>query len=80
MDATCVPRCCGRDRVYAAGFRHDLAGRAEMHSLELDFPAGAARENRAVLILNGWIDWADGSTFMAAVARRAAGLSCRTCR
>ena len=56
----------GRDRVYAAGFRHDLAGTAETHALELDFPAGAARQNRAVLILNGWIDWADGSTFMAA--------------
>ena len=24
------------------------------------------RHNRAVLILNGWVDWADGSTFMAA--------------
>jgi tetratricopeptide (TPR) repeat protein len=55
-----------RDRSYAAGFRRDMAGRAEMHSLELTFPAGAARDNRAVLILNGWIDWADGSTFLAA--------------
>ncbi len=55
-----------RDREYVKGFRHDLAGTAEMHSLELDFPAGTAPDNRAVLILNGWIDWADGSTFMAA--------------
>lgn len=58
----------GRDRVYAAGFRHDMAGTAEMHALELDFPAGAARQNRAVLILNGWIDWADGSTLLVRVA------------
>lgn len=55
-----------RDRVYAAGFRHNSAGVAEMHALELKFPKAAARENRAVLILNGWIDWADGSTFLAA--------------
>ncbi len=54
-----------RDRVYAAGFAHDAAGRAAMHSLTLDF-GRAARANRAVLILNGWIDWADGSAFMAA--------------
>ena len=55
-----------RDRVYADGFRHDMAGVAEMHSLDLDFGPGAARDNRAVLMLSGWIDWADGSTFMAA--------------
>jgi len=55
-----------RDRVYADGFRHDMAGVAEMHSLELDFGPNAARDNRAVLMLSGWIDWADGSTFMAA--------------
>ncbi|MBP1775425.1 MAG: Tetratricopeptide 2 repeat protein, partial [candidate division NC10 bacterium] len=55
-----------RDGVYVKGFHHDAAGKAEMHALELDFPAGVARDNRAVLVLNGWIDWADGSTFMAA--------------
>ena len=43
-----------------------MAGVAEMHSLELDFGPNAARDNRAVLVLSGWIDWADGSTFMAA--------------
>jgi tetratricopeptide (TPR) repeat protein len=54
------------DRRYASGFRHDAAGVAETHALELKFPATAARDNRAVLIMNGWIDWADGSTFLAA--------------
>ncbi len=53
------------DRIYAAGFRHDYAGRAGMHSLDLDFGPQAAPANRAILVLNGWIDWADGSTFMA---------------
>ncbi len=31
--------------------------------MELDF-GSAAPDNRAVLILNGWVDWADGSTFL----------------
>jgi tetratricopeptide (TPR) repeat protein len=55
-----------RDRVYDGGFGHDYAGRAAMHAIELDFGPQAARDNRAALVLNGWIDWADGSTFMAA--------------
>lgn len=55
-----------RDRVYARGFKHDMAGVAGMHAIDLDFGANAAKDNRAVLMLNGWIDWADGSTFMAA--------------
>ncbi|HEX2385669.1 MAG TPA: FG-GAP-like repeat-containing protein, partial [Candidatus Binatia bacterium] len=37
-----------RDRVYARGFRHDMAGRAEMHALDLDFGRSAAKNNRAV--------------------------------
>src|ERR1039458_6569434 len=36
-----------------------------MHTLDLDF-GNAARGNRAALILSGWVDWADGSTFLAA--------------
>lgn len=62
-----------RDRVYDVGFEHDYAGRAAMHALELDFGPQAARGNRAALVLNGWIDWADGSTFMAE-AQGGAGL------
>jgi hypothetical protein len=54
-----------RDRVYPDAFRRDVAGIAEMHHLDLDF-GSAARTNRAVLILNGWVDWADGSTFLSA--------------
>ncbi|HWQ52051.1 MAG TPA: tetratricopeptide repeat protein [Bryobacteraceae bacterium] len=62
-----------RDRVYADGFRRDFAGVAEMHALELDFGT-AAPDNRAVLILNGWVDWADGSTFRASSQDSAAAL------
>ena len=36
--------------------------------------AGAAPDNRAVLILNGWVDWADGSTFLAPRRRTQRGL------
>jgi hypothetical protein len=54
-----------RDRVYPDSFRRDAAGIAEMHTLDLDF-GPTAPGNRAVLILSGWVDWADGSTFLAA--------------
>lgn len=54
-----------RDRAYPDSFRRDQTGIAEMHTLDLDF-AGAASANQAVLILNGWVDWADGSTFLSA--------------
>jgi tetratricopeptide (TPR) repeat protein len=63
-----------RDRVYPASFQHNLSGVAQMHSLVLDFGRDAARDNHAVLILNGWVDWADGSTFLAAAQERKEGL------
>jgi Tfp pilus assembly protein PilF len=49
-----------RDRTYPDGFRRDAQGRAEMHSLTLDLPAGG------VLYLHGWVDWADSSVLVAA--------------
>ncbi len=60
-----LPRLLHRDRTYPDDFRRDYLDVAELHSLDLDF-GKAAPDNRAVLILNGWVDWADGSTFMAA--------------
>lgn len=62
-----------RDRRYPDGFEHGLQGVAAMHTLELDF-TGAAQENRAALILHGWVDWADGSTFLAQAQESRAGL------
>ena len=47
-------------------FRRDAAGVAEMHRLDLDFGRGAPA-NHAVLVLHGWVDWADGSTFLRAM-------------
>ncbi len=62
-----------RDRVYADGFRRDYAGVADEHVLELDF-GRAASGGQAVLVLNGWVDWADGSTFRRAAQQNKAGL------
>jgi tetratricopeptide (TPR) repeat protein len=54
-----------RDQRYPDAFQRDHAGVAELHTLDLNF-AGAASAGKAVLVLNGWVDWADGSTFLAA--------------
>ncbi len=53
-----------RDFVYP-DFRRTSTAVAELHWLDLDFGKAAAW-NHAVLILDGWLDWPDGSTFLAA--------------
>jgi tetratricopeptide (TPR) repeat protein len=53
-----------QDRVYPSAYERDASGVAELHYLDLDFGSAAAA-NRAVLVLHGWVDWADGSTFLA---------------
>jgi tetratricopeptide (TPR) repeat protein len=68
-----LPLLTARDRRYPSGFTRTDSGVAEKHALTLDF-GGAAQSNRAVLILNGWVDWADGSTFMAAAQESKQGL------
>ena len=52
------------DQSYPDAFRRDASGVAELHTLDLDFGKIAASGNHAALILNGWVDWADGSTFL----------------
>jgi len=54
-----------RDRTYPNFYKRSSAGVAERHTLTLDFGKAAAKNN-AILVLNGWVDWADGSTFLAA--------------
>jgi tetratricopeptide (TPR) repeat protein len=51
-----------RDQRYPSNFERDLVGVAETHFLELDFGPNAAPDNQAILVLHGWVDWADGST------------------
>jgi len=53
-----------RDFVYP-DFARTSTATAEIHSLTLDF-GKAVPSNQAVLILDGWFDWPDGSTFLAA--------------
>ncbi|HEV7505164.1 MAG TPA: FG-GAP-like repeat-containing protein [Thermoanaerobaculia bacterium] len=69
-----LDRLLARDQRYPDGFRRDTAGVAELHRLDLDFGREAASGNRAVLILSGWVDWADGSTFLSAAQGRPGGL------
>jgi hypothetical protein len=61
-----LPPLLERDHVYVNGFSRDVEGIAEPHAVDLDFGPAAARANRAVLVLTGWVDWADGSTFLKA--------------
>lgn len=67
-------RITRRDGVYADTFVRDHAGTAETHAIDLDF-SGAAPANRAVLVLNGWVDWADGSVFLAQSQQGGRGLT-----
>jgi hypothetical protein len=71
--ADVLPQILRKDRVYPTSFRRDFMGKAELHTLDLNF-AGAASDNRAVLVLSGWVDWADGSTFMNAAQQPGGGL------
>ncbi|MBV9300692.1 MAG: VCBS repeat-containing protein [Acidobacteriaceae bacterium] len=58
-------RLTQKDHKYPDAFAHNTAGVAALHTLNLDF-GNAAPENGAALVLNGWVDWADGSTFLGA--------------
>ena len=53
-----------RDQRYPDAFQRDHAGVAELHTLDLNF-AGAVPDGKAELVLQGWVDWADGSTFLS---------------
>jgi len=66
-------RLLARDRAYPDGFRRNAAGIAELHALEIDF-GDAAPDGRAILVLSGWVDWADGSTFLGAAQESRTGL------
>jgi Tfp pilus assembly protein PilF len=67
------PALLAKDRTYPDGFERNYAGVAALHTLDLDF-GGAAPDNRAVLVLSGWVDWADGSTFLGASQEDPRGL------
>jgi Tfp pilus assembly protein PilF len=60
-----LPLVTSKDQRYPADFERSKTGLAAIHTLDLDF-ASAAPEGSALLLLNGWVDWPDGSTFLRA--------------
>jgi Flp pilus assembly protein TadD len=50
-------------RTIAPPFKRTMLNTAEMHNTEVHFDASLPAEG-AFLVLNGWVDWADGSTFL----------------
>ncbi|MCP5110874.1 MAG: hypothetical protein GY953_08580, partial [bacterium] len=62
-----------RDSRYPDGFSRSRLGVADLHALELDF-GDAAGANNAVMVLSGWVDWADGSTFLGRAQEADGGL------
>jgi tetratricopeptide (TPR) repeat protein len=68
-----LPRLIKRDATYPDRFHRDYNGVAALHHLDLDF-GKASPDNRAILILNGWLDWADGSTYRRASQESKQGL------
>jgi tetratricopeptide (TPR) repeat protein len=72
-----LPRLIAKDGRYPDHFRRSETGVAELHSLDLDFGDAAGRDapsGKAILLLNGWVDWPDGSTFRRASQESEAGL------
>jgi len=66
-----LERLTRKDRAYPDDFARDYAGVAELHHLDLDF---GEVSGDAVLVLSGWVDWADGSTFLGTSQENPAGL------
>jgi tetratricopeptide (TPR) repeat protein len=54
-------------------FRRTISAVAEMHSLTMQFPADAPA--KGALVLSGWTDWPDGSTFLSASQELPDGLT-----
>ena len=69
-----LPRLIKKDEKYPDQFERTDSGIARPHTLELDF-GKAAPSGKALLVLNGWLDWPDGSTFRAASQEYRGGLA-----
>jgi tetratricopeptide (TPR) repeat protein len=67
-----LPLLLRADQKYPDQFERSEAGAAETHTLELDF-GNAAPSGHAALLLQGWVDWPDGSTFRAVSQERKGG-------
>jgi len=71
--ADVLPQVISKDQRYPSGFKRSETGIADLHTLELDFGPVAAN-GKAILLLNGWVDWPDGSTFRRASQESSTGL------
>ena len=56
-----LDRLMAKDGRYPDDFHRSISGVADLHHLDLDF---GTVSGKAVLVLTGWVDWPDGSTFM----------------
>jgi Tfp pilus assembly protein PilF len=68
-----LPLLIVKDQRYPDHFSRSETGVAELHTLDLDF-GSAASSGKAILLLNGWVDWPDGSTFRKASQESKSGL------
>jgi tetratricopeptide (TPR) repeat protein len=68
-----LPQLIAKDHNYPDHFGRSETGIADLHSLDLDFGA-VAPSGKAILLLNGWVDWPDGSTFRKASQESEVGL------
>jgi Flp pilus assembly protein TadD len=68
-----LPQLIAKDERYPDHFRRSDTGVADLHSIDLDF-GSAAPSGKAIVVLNGWVDWPDGSTFRRAAQESEAGL------
>jgi len=72
--ADVLPQLTAKDRRYPDNFQRSETGVANLHTLELDFGGSdIASSGKATLLLNGWVDWPDGSTFRRASQESRAG-------
>jgi tetratricopeptide (TPR) repeat protein len=62
-----------KDQSYPDTFPRDLSGVGALHHIDIDFGSAAPR-NRSILVLSGWVDWADGSTFLGVSQQGRGGL------
>lgn len=66
-----VDRVAAKDGLYPDDFSRNMSGVADTHYIELDF---GRTKDEGVLIMSGWVDWADGSTFLGVAQHGKGGL------
>jgi len=71
--ADVLPLLVSKDQRYPDHFQRSETGVADLHTLDLDF-GNVAPSGKAILLLNGWVDWPDGSTFRRASQESKSGL------